>query len=99
MSIAALAGFIFAESRAAEPVLPLALFRNRTFALTSAVGLIVGFPLFGSVTFMPLYLQVVKGSSPTASGLEMLTMMGGVLVTSIGSGQLISRTDATRSFR
>ncbi|MGI8469834.1 MAG: DHA2 family efflux MFS transporter permease subunit [Pyrinomonadaceae bacterium] len=90
-AVLALAGFIFAESRAAEPVLPLRLFQNRTFALTSAVGLIVGFALFGSVTFMPLYLQVVKGSSPTASGLEMVTMMGGVLVTSIGSGQLISR--------
>lgn len=88
---AALAGFLFAETRAKEPVLPLRLFANRTFALTSAVGLIVGFALFGSVTFMPLYLQVVKGSSPTASGLEMITMMGGVLVTSIGSGQLISR--------
>ena len=98
ISIAALAGFIFAESRAAEPVLPLAFFRNRTFTLTSAVGLIVGFALFGSVTFMPLYLQVVKGSSPTASGLEMLTMMGGVLVTSIGSGQLISRTGRYKIF-
>ena len=91
VSVVGLAGFIFAESRAAEPVLPLRLFANRTFALTSAVGLIVGFALFGSVTFMPLYLQVVKNSSPTASGLQMITMMGGVLVTSIGSGQLISR--------
>jgi EmrB/QacA subfamily drug resistance transporter len=97
-AVLALAGFIFAESRAAEPVIPLVLFRDRTFALTSAVGLIVGFALFGSVTFMPLYLQVVKGSTPTASGLEMLTMMGGVLVTSIGSGQLISRTGRYKIF-
>ena len=98
IAIAALAGFLFAESRAAEPILPLDLFSNRTFSLTSAVGLIVGFALFGSVTFMPLYLQVVKGSSPTASGLEMLTMMGGVLVTSIGSGQLISKTGRYKVF-
>lgn len=98
VAVLALGGFIFAESRASEPVLPLNLFTNKTFALTSAVGLIVGFALFGSVTFMPLYLQVVKGSSPTASGLEMLTMMGGVLVTSIGSGQLISRTGRFKVF-
>jgi EmrB/QacA subfamily drug resistance transporter len=98
IAVLALAGFIFAESRAAEPVLPLSLFANKTFTLTSAVGLIVGFALFGSVTFMPLYLQIVKGSSPTASGLEMLTMMGGVLVTSIGSGQLISRTGRYKVF-
>lgn len=91
VGITATIGFIFAEKRAAEPVLPLKLFQNRAFLVTSTVGLIVGFALFGSVTFMPLYLQVVKGSSPTASGLEMITMMGGVLVTSIGSGQLISR--------
>ena len=98
IALAALGGFILAERRAAEPVLPLQLFTNRTFSLTSAIGLIVGFALFGSVTFMPLYLQVIKGSSPTASGLEMLTMMGGVLVTSIGSGQLISRTGRYKIF-
>lgn len=98
LAVISLAAFVFAESRAAEPVLPLSLFANRTFSLTSAIGLIVGFALFGSVTFMPLYLQVVKGSSPTASGLEMLTMMGGVLVTSIGSGQLISRTGRYKIF-
>jgi EmrB/QacA subfamily drug resistance transporter len=98
LAVVSLAAFVFAESRAAEPLLPLSLFTNRTFSLTSAIGLIVGFALFGSVTFMPLYLQVVKGSSPTASGLEMLTMMGGVLVTSIGSGQLISRTGRYKIF-
>ena len=54
--------------------------RQQTFVVTSLVGLIVGFALFGSVTYFPLYLQVVKGVSPTASGLEMLPMMGGMLV-------------------
>ena len=98
VAVVSLIGFIFAESRAAEPVLPLKLFRNRTFLVTSVVGLIVGFALFGSVTFMPLYLQIVKGSSPTASGLEMVTMMGGVLITSIGSGQLISRLGRYKIF-
>ncbi len=94
----ALAGFVLAERRAAEPVLPLHLFRERTFALTSAVGFIVGFALFGSVTYLPLFLQVVKNVSPTASGLEMVPMMGGMLVTSIVSGQLISRRGRYRIF-
>jgi EmrB/QacA subfamily drug resistance transporter len=90
--------FVLAERRAKEPVLPLRLFRNRAFSVTGAVGLIVGFALFGSVTYLPLYLQVVKGSSPTASGLEMLPMMGGMLLTSIASGQLISRWGKYRVF-
>ncbi len=90
-SVVGLVGFILAERRAREPVLPLRLFGNRSFAFTSAIGLVVGFALFGSVTFLPLYLQVVKGVSPTASGMQMLPMMGGMLLTSIGSGQLISR--------
>src|SRR5205085_6113834 len=77
---------------------PLRLFRNRTFWVTSAVGLIVGFALFGSVTYLPLFLQVVKGASPTASGLLMLPLMGGSLVTSIISGQLISRTGRYKIF-
>lgn len=90
-SVAALAGFVLAERRAVEPVLPLWLFRNRTFALTAAIGLIVGVSLFGSVTYIPLFLQVVNGATPTGSGLQMLPLMGGMLITSIASGQLISR--------
>ena len=58
--------FLLVESRAAEPILPLSLFRNHTFAVTSAVGFIVGFALFGAITYLPLYLQVAKGSSPTS---------------------------------
>ncbi|HET9986704.1 MAG TPA: MFS transporter [Longimicrobiales bacterium] len=98
VAVLALAGFLLAERRAAEPVLPLELFRDRTFALTSAIGLVVGFALFGSVTYLPLFLQVVKGASPTGSGLQMVPMMGGLLVTSILSGQLISRTGRYRVF-
>ena len=94
----ALVGFALVERRAREPVLPPHLFGDRTFALTSAVGLIVGFALFGSVTYFPLFLQVVKGVSPTASGLQMLPMMGGMLTTSIISGQLISRTGRYKLF-
>ena len=98
ISVLALTLFLIAERKAAEPVLPLRLFRQRTFVITSAVGLIVGFALFGSVTYFPLFLQVVKGASPTESGMEMLPMMAGMLVTSIGSGQLISRTGRYKLF-
>lgn len=83
--------FIFVEQRAAEPVLPLSLFRNRVFAFTSAIGFVVGFALFGVTTFLPLFLQVVNGVSPTISGLRLVPLMAGVLTTSITSGQLITR--------
>ena len=88
-----------AESRAAEPILPLSLFRNSVFCVASAVGFIVGVALFGSITYMPLYLQIVKGSSPTASGLQLLPLMAGVLIASIVSGQLITRSAGTRCSR
>ncbi|HET8521637.1 MAG TPA: MDR family MFS transporter, partial [Thermomicrobiales bacterium] len=91
LGVVLLIAFVFVEQRAAEPVLPLSLFRNRTFAVTSAIGLIVGFAMFGALTYLPTYLQVVKGESPSGSGLQMVPMMAGVLITSIGSGQLISR--------
>src|SRR4051794_4935293 len=93
-----LVAFPFVEARAAEPLLPLELFRNRVFTVSSAVGFIVGLALFGAVTFLPLYLQVVRGYSPTASGLQLTPLMGGVLITSILSGNLISRTGRYRRF-
>jgi EmrB/QacA subfamily drug resistance transporter len=98
LTLVALAGFVLAERRAKEPVLPPHLFGHRTFSVTSLIGLIVGFALFGSVTYLPVYLQLVKGEGPTRSGLEMLPMMGGMLVTSIVSGQLISRTGRYKRF-
>ncbi len=98
LSIVLLPAFVFVESRAEEPIVPLSLFRNRTFSTTSAVGFIVGFALFGAVTFLPLYLQVTKGSSPTRSGLELTPLMGGLLVTSILSGNLITRWGKYRPF-
>jgi len=91
VAIVASVAFALVERRAAEPVLPLRLFQRRTFVVSTLVGLVVGFALFGSVTYFPLFLQAVKGVSPTASGMEMLPMMGGMLTTSILSGQLISR--------
>lgn len=98
ISIGSLIAFIAVERRAKEPVVPLRLFSNRAFVVCVLVGLIVGFALFGSVTYLPLFLQVVKGDSPTASGLRMIPMMGGMLISSIISGQIISRTGRYKLF-
>jgi EmrB/QacA subfamily drug resistance transporter len=93
-----LVGFVVAEARAAEPILPLAIFRNRVVRVTSAIGFIVGVAMFGSVTYLPLYLQNVKGHSPTVSGLLITPLVAGLLVTSITSGNLISRFGRYRPF-
>jgi EmrB/QacA subfamily drug resistance transporter len=98
IGVALLGLFLLVESRAQEPILPLELFRNRTFAVTSAIGFIIGLALFGSVTYLPLFLQVVKGMSPTRSGLQLTPMMGGLLITSILSGRAISRFGRYRPF-
>ena len=98
IGIVAIAGFVFVEARVEEPILPLSLFRNRTFAVTSAVGFVVGLSLFGAVTYLPLYLQIVKGMSATKSGLQLTPLMLGLLVTSVLSGQLISRWGKYRVF-
>ncbi len=98
IGVVAIAAFAYVESRVPEPILPLSLFRNRTFAVTSAVGFIVGLALFGAVTYLPLYLQIAKGVSPTRSGLQLTPLMLGLLVTSVVSGQLISRWGKYRIF-
>jgi predicted MFS family arabinose efflux permease len=90
-AVALLATFPVAESRAAEPIVPLEIFRNRVFSVSGAVSFIVGLALFSEVTYLPLYLQDVKGHSPTVSGLLITPMMAGLLISSIGSGQLINR--------
>ncbi|MEA2465582.1 MAG: hypothetical protein QOJ98_3329, partial [Acidobacteriota bacterium] len=97
-AMVALVTFIVAERRASEPVLPLRLFRNRVFVISSTVGMIVGFSMFGAITYLPLFLQLVREQSPTASGLQLLPMMGGMLVMSVVSGQWISRTGKYRFF-
>ena len=98
VGVVLLAVFPFVEHRASEPILPLELFRNRTFVVTSAIGFVVGLALFGAITYLPLYLQVVRGHSPTSSGLTLTPLMAGLLVTSILSGQLISRYGRYRPF-
>lgn len=83
--------FIVIESRTAEPVMPLSMFRNRTFLLATIAGLMISVAMFGAIGYMPTYLQMVHGASATASGLLMTPMMAGVLIASIGSGALVSR--------
>jgi EmrB/QacA subfamily drug resistance transporter len=97
-AVVLLIAFVAVERRAPEPVLPPRLFRNRVFAITSGMGFVVGFALFGSVVYIPLFLQVVNGASPTGSGLRLLPLMAGLLTTSIISGQLISRTGRYKIF-
>ncbi|HEX3388811.1 MAG TPA: MFS transporter [Streptosporangiaceae bacterium] len=77
--------------RAAEPVLPLRLFRNPVFSVSSSIGFTAGFAMFGALAFLPIYLQVVRGVSPTISGVYLLPMVLGLLLTSVASGQIISR--------
>ena len=98
VSVLLIVAFFWVEGHAAEPVLPPHLFKNKVFTVTSAIGFVVGFALFGSVTYLPLFLQVVGGSSPTGSGLQILPLMLGLLITSIGSGQLITRTGKYKVF-
>jgi EmrB/QacA subfamily drug resistance transporter len=92
IAVVALLAFLAVERRAAEPVLPPKLFRNRVFAVTSAIGFVIGFALFGALTYLPLFQQIVRGASPTESGLQLVPVMAGVLIASITSGQIIART-------
>jgi EmrB/QacA subfamily drug resistance transporter len=85
-----LAGFIVVERRATEPILPLRLFKGRSFSLATGATMVLGFAMFGSIIFVPLYLQIVKGSTPTESGLLMLPMMMGIIGASVIAGRVIS---------
>ncbi|XLD97890.1 MFS transporter [Streptomyces sp. 184] len=86
------------EHFAVEPVLPLRLFRDSVFNVTSLVGAVIGIALFGAASYLPTFLQMVDGASATESGLLMLPMMGGVVVASIVSGHLITRTGSYRRY-
>lgn len=90
--------FIAVERRAVEPILPLQLFRMPVFRVASMAGGIVGFAMFGAITFLPLFLQTVHGAGATASGLQMTPIMASMLVLSIWSGRRISRTGRYRIY-
>jgi EmrB/QacA subfamily drug resistance transporter len=84
--------FVLVERRAAEPIMPLKLFRDLNFNLTTIAGLIIGIAMFGALAYLPTYLQMVTGANATEAGLLMIPMMAALLITSIVSGQLVSKT-------
>jgi EmrB/QacA subfamily drug resistance transporter len=98
LSVASLCVFVFVESRAAEPVLPLRLFSNRVFSVCCALSFIVGFAMLGAITFLPTFEQYVDGVSATISGLKLLPLVAGLLVTSVAAGTAVGRTGRYKIF-
>jgi EmrB/QacA subfamily drug resistance transporter len=98
LSVVALIGFVFAEGRAPEPILPLRLFRNRNFTVAQILSFLVGAAMFGAVNFLPQYMQDVQGASATASGLLLLPLMFGMLIVMLAVGQLIMRNGRYRIY-
>ncbi len=96
--VLALGLFCWTETRAAEPMLPMRLFRNPVFTVCSVLSFIVGFAMLGAMTYLPSYLQYVDGDSATVSGVRTLPMVLGLLIASIGSGNVISQTGRYRVF-
>ncbi|MER7753757.1 MDR family MFS transporter [Kitasatospora sp. NPDC097643] len=94
----ALGLFCWVETRAVEPMLPMRLFRNPVFAVCSVLSFIVGFAMLGALTFLPTYLQYVDGDSATVSGVRMLPMVFGLLIASVASGNVVSKTGQYRLF-
>ncbi len=90
--------FVAAERRAKEPVLPLHLFHIRTFTVSNLVGFVIGFSMFGALTYLPLFFQVVRGESPTVSGLQLVPLLLGMIIMSTLSGITISKTGRYRNF-
>jgi EmrB/QacA subfamily drug resistance transporter len=98
LALVTLAAFVFVQLRVPEPILPLHIFKDRNFALVSTIGFLVGFALFGAVAFLPLYQQTVQNASATNSGLLLLPMMLGVMVTSFAIGRTITNTGRYRIY-
>ncbi len=97
-SAAALAVFVWVETHAAEPILPIRLFASPVFTVCCILGFIVGFAMLGALTFLPTFMQFVDGVSATTSGLRTLPMVAGMLITSIGSGNIVGRTGRYKVF-
>lgn len=90
--------FILIEQRTAEPIIPMRLFRNQIFSVSNGFGFLTGVAMFGAIIFLPVYLQAVKGFSPTASGLALLPAIVGIFTTSISSGRLLTKTGRYRIY-
>jgi EmrB/QacA subfamily drug resistance transporter len=98
LGVAAIAGFLFVETRAAEPVVPLHIFRSRNFTLMSMIGFLTGFVMFGAVLFLPLFQQSVQGASATNSGLLLLPMLLSMMVVSFVAGRATTKTGKYRIY-
>ncbi|MGW2628410.1 MDR family MFS transporter [Streptomyces chattanoogensis] len=96
--VIALVLFVLVERKVSEPVLPLRIFRNGNFSLITVIGFLVGFVMFGSMTFLPLFQQTVQGASATNSGLLLLPLMGGLLVVSLIAGRVTTQTGKYKFF-
>jgi EmrB/QacA subfamily drug resistance transporter len=97
VTVVSAVSFVLVERTAAEPIMPLHLFRDRNFNLTTVAGLIIGISMFGALAYLPTYLQMVTGANATNAGFLMIPMMAGLLVTSIVSGQMVSKTGRYKS--
>jgi EmrB/QacA subfamily drug resistance transporter len=98
LAVVTLVAFLAVERRAAEPMLPLRVFKNRNFSVTMVLTFFVGLGLFGAMTFLPLYQQTVQGASPTVSGLLLTPMMIGSAITSVVAGQAVTKTGRYKIF-
>jgi MFS family permease len=98
VTVLAAAGWFVTARRAADPVLPLRLFRTRSIAIPTAVSMLIGFALFGTISYLPAFLQVAGGASATQAGLVITALMAGVLVTTTVSGRIITRTGRYKAF-
>ncbi|MET8801109.1 MDR family MFS transporter [Streptomyces sp. NPDC004546] len=98
IGVVALIGFVWWQSRAVEPVVPLHMFRSRNFTLMSVIGFITGFVMFGATLYLPLYQQAVQGASATNSGLLLLPMLGAMLVTSMVAGRVTTNSGRYKIF-
>lgn len=97
LTVVAAVAFVRVERRVAEPILSLRLFRDRTFSAATVLTFLVGFAMFGAVTYLPQFQQNVQGASATSSGLLLLPLLGGMLATSLIGGQVVSRTGRYRT--
>ncbi|MFI0900730.1 MDR family MFS transporter [Streptomyces sp. NPDC020983] len=98
VGLATLAAFIVSQTRAPEPIMPLRIFRNANFSLVSVIGFLVGFTMFGAMTFLPLYQQTVQGASATNSGLLLLPMLLAMMVVSMVAGRVTTATGRYKIF-
>ncbi|MEU6732327.1 MDR family MFS transporter [Streptomyces physcomitrii] len=98
LGVAALVGFVLVQRRAAQPIMPLHIFRSRNFTLMGIIGFVTGFAMFGAVLFLPLYQQSVQGASATNSGLLLLPMLCAMLVISLAAGRVTTRTGKYKIF-